>query len=782
MRYPAPQIIPISDDEEDDTENDFSTNMEVDDDPVVSSAPDSPQLQNRSFQGYNRTDSSNSPDTRHQDTFSFRSTQPAPSPTSSQTCSNRSFGVLALSSAGSGRLIGFRSGSTAQQGARQLSIIDIENFSTDSDGCIDPGPDSYEESTSSYFLDGQGNQRGHELEYMTDEELKEAILNYNFDGPQRYTKKGLTQRGKAANPFGYRNPSIVSPFAIEERLLHQSGNLVAGRTVELQDQSFLRIKYIIKDLRTDEVSLRGDYFRPCTDSEFNLPKERNEVCWALDIDMNDFRADTEQSMREVSLGEVKKIRGLRLTNQIYPKCSFRDDGLTLFGASNGENLVLVCRWKWIRYFKNPTDRHKGLIHDRALIRLAYEESDPKYAVDDATIRADWRGATPLGGSHFTKDPPANSQLGQGWASLSPFQSPSAPKYVNDFASGTNIFMGDPWKQNTLIQNRQKYSFGDAFCGGGGASRGAEMGNVNISWGFDNDQDACKTYYMNFPNADVHICSVTHFLETLECVQVDMMHISPPCQYFSNAHTVEGKDDEANTATILSIDNLLKKVKPRVITIENTAGLFLRHHAWMGKLISMITSVGFSVRWKLINCAEYGAPQKRMRIFAIGSWSLSSSSLCPTLYFLLTDVASPGEALPSFPDPTHSDDIEVRRRTGLKPFVSVNKAIGNIALDSQLHNLAEVQGRNLPPYSADLPLPRCITTCGGQNFHPSGKRDFTVREFASLQAFPLHHIFGKKKAKRQIGNAVPPVVMEVFVKHIVRALREADGVREEIVLD
>ena len=61
-------------------------------------------------------------------------------------------------------------------------------------------------------------------------------------------------------------------------------------------------------------------------------------------------------------------------------------------------------------------------------------------------------------------------------------------------------------------------------------------------------------------------------------------------------------------------------------------------------------------------------------------------------------------------------------------------------------------------------------------HPNGKRDLTIREFAALQGFPAQHIFGNVGAKKQIGNAVPPVVGRKVLESVVRFLEKEDGVR------
>lgn len=60
-------------------------------------------------------------------------------------------------------------------------------------------------------------------------------------------------------------------------------------------------------------------------------------------------------------------------------------------------------------------------------------------------------------------------------------------------------------------------------------------------------------------------------------------------------------------------------------------------------------------------------------------------------------------------------------------------------------------------------------------HPSGTRDLTVREFASLQGFPLEHVFGREGKRRQIGNAVPPVVGRKVLGGVVGGMERVDGV-------
>ncbi|KAL8822228.1 MAG: hypothetical protein Q9191_007032, partial [Dirinaria sp. TL-2023a] len=165
---------------------------------------------------------------------------------------------------------------------------------------------------------------------------------------------------------------------------------------------------------------------------------------------------------------------------------------------------------------------------------------------------------------------------------------------------------------------QRYTFGDCFCGGGGMARGASKAGLDVRWGFDFNQHACETYAMNFPEAEVHNKWAHEIPSLTECFKVDICHLSPPCQFFSPAHTVMGKDDEMNTASLFAIAELLKKAKPRVVTLEQTSGLISGHELYFNAVVQIFVTLGFSIRWRLMNCADFGLPQRRLRVFMIAS--------------------------------------------------------------------------------------------------------------------------------------------------------------------
>lgn len=271
---------------------------------------------------------------------------------------------------------------------------------------------------------------------------------------------------------------------------------------------------------------------------------------------------------------------------------------------------------------------------------------------------------------------------------------------------------------------------------------------------DNWPVACRSYRRNFPNTRLYNDHIMDFVNNNETCRVDILHISPPCQFFSPAHTHQGQNDEANTAALLVCADLIKKMRPRLVTLEQTHGLTHERHApFFNALIQAFTSNKYSVQWRVVPLVSYGLPQNRKRLIMIG--------------------AAPGSPLPSWPPATHGLGV------GMKPYVTESKAIDRMPRHVSLHDIRSVRRVNGGvPRRPDVPLPRTIT-CGGVDgmVHYSGLRDYTPRELACLQGFPMHHVFegdSRGAIKKQIGNAFPPCVVRVIYSHLRAWLQQQDS--------
>jgi DNA (cytosine-5)-methyltransferase 1 len=131
-------------------------------------------------------------------------------------------------------------------------------------------------------------------------------------------------------------------------------------------------------------------------------------------------------------------------------------------------------------------------------------------------------------------------------------------------------------------------------------------------------------------------------------------------------------------------------------------------------------------------------------------------------------------LPPFARPTHGEP-----GSSLQAFKKIRHYIKDIPRGATQHVTSDrfPRGPRLP--FSDDEFAKTLTCSGGVgNYHPSGLRLYTIREAASLQTFPISHTFtpdSKTKARRQIGNAVPPLLARSMYREIIKCLKESDRV-------
>ncbi|KAI5464174.1 S-adenosyl-L-methionine-dependent methyltransferase [Mariannaea sp. PMI_226] len=369
--------------------------------------------------------------------------------------------------------------------------------------------------------------------------------------------------------------------------------------------------------------------------------------------------------------------------------------------------------------------------EEALIRIhADAVKDPRYHVVESSLGNRWRGISVKGGSWIP-------------------DSRHSRRNIIDLD-------GNRDQDESKRMPGQKYTVFDACSGAGGVSRGALMAGFKIQYAVDKAPDVWQTYGMNFPDTKLYKMSLNSFLSTTinQRMQVDVLHFSPPCQFFSPAHTTASVHDDENIFALFSCNQLLKKLRPRIVTVEQTFGLtHERHLEWFFPFLGDFTQHGYSVRWKIVRLCTWGAAQDRKRLVII--------------------AAAPGERLPPFPSATHSED----GRGGLLPYNTIVKALsGRTRPDDDLHDVNNTRHFNPPrrPYDANR-LAGTITTGGGDIYFPDGTRELTLREWANLQGFPQSHMFcgTKTSIKRQIGNAFPPSTVRVLYSHIEEWLLSED---------
>ncbi|TDZ34105.1 Modification methylase HphIA [Colletotrichum spinosum] len=484
--------------------------------------------------------------------------------------------------------------------------------------------------------------------------------------------------------------------------------------------NFIFVTSITENIETHAITVIGIPYCRSRSLFAKLPRKVNEIFELYELDEEDDRSAEAQARVEVAAAALLRPRTLHKTNAPYPRHRYSVKVFNSLEAVKKEG-PLVCRWKFFLHYRTAKLKEKRRAHHWTLERVRADDvTRDEFRFDEGDLRLNWRGPIVPGGSHRPEARGSDSQS----------------------------------------VDKQKYTVLDSFSGAGGFSRGAERAGLHVKFAVDHWDKACDSYRLNFPGTELYQMSIDEFLIEKKDVAmfIDVLHLSPPCQTWSPAHTIPGVNDEANVAALFACRHLVEKLRPRIFTLEQTFGILQRcHDPFFCILVGGFTELGYSVTWKIVHLQTWGLPQTRKRLIMIG--------------------ACPGERLPPFPTATHSET----GAGGLSRYVTIRQALSKIDDTSTFHNPDDETRDNLPMGSVvsdpDEILRRCVTCSGGQNMHWSNTRAYTVREFASLQGFPVWHKFAptaKSKLKKQIGNAFPACVVRLLCEHLKNWLLQVDG--------
>jgi len=129
-----------------------------------------------------------------------------------------------------------------------------------------------------------------------------------------------------------------------------------------------------------------------------------------------------------------------------------------------------------------------------------------------------------------------------------------------------------------------------------------------------DKYAIKVYERHFKHENKGNATT---INERELPDFDLLVGGFPCQAFSIAGKRQGFNETRGTL-FFDIARILKYKRPRHFVLENVKGL-LSHDG--GKtfqtILKVLTDLGYSVEWQVLNAKDFGVPQNRERIFIVG---------------------------------------------------------------------------------------------------------------------------------------------------------------------
>jgi DNA (cytosine-5)-methyltransferase 1 len=174
---------------------------------------------------------------------------------------------------------------------------------------------------------------------------------------------------------------------------------------------------------------------------------------------------------------------------------------------------------------------------------------------------------------------------------------------------------------------------DMFCGAGGASEGIdqalkELGIKARMFAINHWPIAVSTHAINIPHAE-HICEPVEKIDPLKLFpdrKIDLLWASPECTHFSIARGKKPSSDQKR-ASPWRIVEWMEKLDVKHLIMENVkefqswGPLDENGHPIQSKkgtifraFLHAIRSLGYTVDWQILNCANYGDPTSRHRFF------------------------------------------------------------------------------------------------------------------------------------------------------------------------
>ncbi|TXT55274.1 MAG: hypothetical protein BAJATHORv1_40185 [Candidatus Thorarchaeota archaeon] len=170
---------------------------------------------------------------------------------------------------------------------------------------------------------------------------------------------------------------------------------------------------------------------------------------------------------------------------------------------------------------------------------------------------------------------------------------------------------------------------DLFAGAGGLSLGLVQSGHRPIVAADNNRNMCLTYSYNHPDTMTSLSNLqnTEDFENL-CNLIDntlhgrtlqLVAGGPPCQGFSTAGKWDSRD--SRNSLVVPMLKVIQRFQPEFVLIENVLGLkWMEKGAILQRIISILDSMEYSTQWYTFKAEAYGVPQRRRRIFIIGSRS------------------------------------------------------------------------------------------------------------------------------------------------------------------
>jgi DNA (cytosine-5)-methyltransferase 1 len=271
------------------------------------------------------------------------------------------------------------------------------------------------------------------------------------------------------------------------------------------------------------------------------------------------------------------------------------------------------------------------------------------------------------------------------------------------------------------------------------------------------------------------------------------------------------DDDHRGTLVRRFAEIVTEHRPPAFVFENVEGfLTAGSGSRVLDLLEPLIEAGYCIHLRKINAANYGVPQHRKRVLAVGGlgWeptfpeathsAFGAPGACragthlpltPTLAEALEGLPQPsadppGEPMDHFYRPLR--DLDRARAEAMKPGQTMRDLPEELWHDSYRRRAfrrvmdgtpTERRGgapAGLRRLRADAPSKAITSGARSEFLHPTANRLLTLRECARIQTFPDSFAFRGTASDRAllIGNAIPPLLANAIARSLLADLQLA----------
>lgn len=154
---------------------------------------------------------------------------------------------------------------------------------------------------------------------------------------------------------------------------------------------------------------------------------------------------------------------------------------------------------------------------------------------------------------------------------------------------------------------------DLFAGAGGFTAGAHQAGVEVVWAGNHWPEAVEWHARNYPGAQ-HVCQDLHQARWDQVPAHDMLLASPCCQGHSKARGKNSPQHDASRSTAWAVVSAAEFHRPEFAVVENVPE-FMAWQLYRPWELAM-NALGYTVSPHIVDAADLGAPQNRVRLFLV----------------------------------------------------------------------------------------------------------------------------------------------------------------------